>query len=187
MTLNENTVIFELCYKIVGSSGQTACIDVRGNPDFPEWTNDKGEKVPLCYTFGKVNITSVPPAGATVFRVGTINGQANETVCVDVAVEKFTKVTGATVKFGWNADQLEFVRTDNYDLEILIIHFFYVLFVVGSLPLIWFGAWFKWVFVRSVWFRYLHLAAIVLVVIESLLGVVCPLTSSQLSQQTQHR
>lgn len=60
---------------------------------------------------------------------------------------------------------------------ILIIHFFYVLFVVGSLPLIWFGAWFKWVFVRSVWFRYLHLAAIVLVVIESLLGVVCPLTS----------
>lgn len=60
---------------------------------------------------------------------------------------------------------------------ILIIHFFYVLFVVGSLPLIWFGAWFKWVFVRSVWFRYLHLAAIVWVVIESLLGVVCPLTS----------
>lgn len=60
---------------------------------------------------------------------------------------------------------------------ILIIHFFYVLFVVGSLPLIWFGAWFKWVFVRSVWFRYLHLAAIILVVIESLLGVVCPLTS----------
>ena len=119
VTLNENTVIFELCYKIVGSSGQTACIDVRGNPDFPEWTNDKGEKVPLCYTFGKVNITSVPPSGATVFRVGTINGQANETVCVDVAVEKFTKVTGATVKFGWNADQLEFVRTDNYDLEML--------------------------------------------------------------------
>lgn len=60
---------------------------------------------------------------------------------------------------------------------VLVVHFFYVLFVVGGLPLIWLGARFKWVFVRSVWFRYLHLAAIVWVVIESFLGVVCPLTS----------
>lgn len=59
---------------------------------------------------------------------------------------------------------------------ILIIHFFYVLFVVGSLPVIWLGARFKWPLVHNLWFRYLHLAAIGVVVVESLLGVVCPLT-----------
>ncbi len=59
---------------------------------------------------------------------------------------------------------------------VLMIHFFYVLFVVGSLPVIWLGAWFKMAFVRNRWFRYLHLAAILLVVVESLLGAVCPLT-----------
>ena len=59
---------------------------------------------------------------------------------------------------------------------VLMIHFFYVLFVVGSVPVIWLGAWFKLAFVRNRWFRYLHLAAILLVVVESLLGVVCPLT-----------
>ncbi|MEK6736715.1 MAG: DUF2784 domain-containing protein, partial [Pseudomonadota bacterium] len=59
---------------------------------------------------------------------------------------------------------------------ILIIHFLYVLFVVGSLPVIWLGAWLKWRFVRNRWFRFLHLAAILLVVAESLLGVICPLT-----------
>ncbi|MDP1549726.1 MAG: DUF2784 domain-containing protein [Nitrosomonas sp.] len=59
---------------------------------------------------------------------------------------------------------------------VLIIHFLYVLFVVGSLPVIWLGAWLKLTFVRNPWFRYLHLAAILFVVIESLLGVVCPLT-----------
>lgn len=59
---------------------------------------------------------------------------------------------------------------------VLMIHFFYVLFVVGSLPIIWLGAWFKLTFVRNRWFRYLHLAAILLVVVESLFGVVCPLT-----------
>ncbi|ALQ50663.1 DUF2784 domain-containing protein [Nitrosomonas ureae] len=59
---------------------------------------------------------------------------------------------------------------------VLIIHFLYVLFVVGSLPIIWIGAWLKLTFVRNPWFRYLHLAAILFVVGESLLGIACPLT-----------
>jgi len=59
---------------------------------------------------------------------------------------------------------------------VLIIHFLYVLFVVGSLPIIWVGAWLKLMFVRNPWFRYLHLAAILFVVAESLLGIACPLT-----------
>ncbi len=59
---------------------------------------------------------------------------------------------------------------------VLIVHFLYVLFVVGSLPVIWLGAWLNLAFVRNRWFRFLHLAAIVLVVIESLIGAVCLLT-----------
>lgn len=60
---------------------------------------------------------------------------------------------------------------------ILVVHFLYVLFVVGSLPLIWLGAWLKLAFVRNRWFRYGHLAAIGFVVVESLIGMVCPLTA----------
>ena len=47
---------------------------------------------------------------------------------------------------------------------VLIVHFCYVVFVVGSLPVIWLGAWLKCTFVRNRWFRYLHLAAILWVV-----------------------
>lgn len=59
---------------------------------------------------------------------------------------------------------------------VLIVHFLYVLFVAGSLPVIWIGAWLKLRFVANPWFRYLHLAAILFVVAESLLGAACPLT-----------
>ncbi|SET26802.1 Protein of Unknown function [Nitrosomonas marina] len=59
---------------------------------------------------------------------------------------------------------------------VLLLHLLYVLFVVGSLPVIWIGAYLKKTFVRNPWFRYLHLAAILFVVVESLLGVACPLT-----------
>lgn len=59
---------------------------------------------------------------------------------------------------------------------ILIIHFLFVLFVVGSVPLIWIGAWLGWRFVRNIRFRLAHLGAILFVSMESLAGMVCPLT-----------
>ena len=59
---------------------------------------------------------------------------------------------------------------------ILIIHLLFVLFVVGGLPAVWIGAWMKADFARNHGFRLAHLAAILFVAGESLLGMVCPLT-----------
>ncbi|QJR16600.1 DUF2784 domain-containing protein [Usitatibacter palustris] len=59
---------------------------------------------------------------------------------------------------------------------ILVVHAAFVLFVVASLPAIWVGAAFGWRWVRNRWFRGLHLAAIAFVVIETVLGFMCPLT-----------
>ena len=59
---------------------------------------------------------------------------------------------------------------------ILIIHFLFVAFVVGGLALIWIGAVADWAWVRNFWFRVAHLAAIVFVAGEALVGVWCPLT-----------
>lgn len=60
---------------------------------------------------------------------------------------------------------------------VLLIHFVFVLFVVVSLPVIWLGIRFNWLFIRSPAFRLTHLAAILLVVGESLVGITCPLTA----------
>lgn len=59
---------------------------------------------------------------------------------------------------------------------ILIVHFAFVVFVVGGLALIWIGAAAGWGWVRNMWFRVAHLAAIVFVAGEALIGVWCPLT-----------
>lgn len=59
---------------------------------------------------------------------------------------------------------------------ILIVHFAFVLFVVGGLPAIWIGAARRWRWVRNRRFRIAHLAAIVFVAGEALAGVWCPLT-----------
>jgi hypothetical protein len=58
----------------------------------------------------------------------------------------------------------------------VILHMAYVAFVVLGQLLIVVGGFAKWEWVRSPRFRYPHLAAIVIVVLESWLGITCPLT-----------
>jgi polyferredoxin len=59
---------------------------------------------------------------------------------------------------------------------LLVAHFAIAAFIAGSLILVWIGAALGWGWVRNPWFRYLHLAAIVFVAAEALIGVACPLT-----------
>jgi hypothetical protein len=59
---------------------------------------------------------------------------------------------------------------------LLVFHFLIAAFIVGGLILVWIGAALRWPWIRDPWFRYLHLAAIVYVAAEALLGMACPLT-----------
>lgn len=60
---------------------------------------------------------------------------------------------------------------------IVIVHFAYVLFLIVGLVLTVIGGILRWKFVRNVYFRGIHLAMIVIVVVESWLGITCPLTT----------
>lgn len=60
---------------------------------------------------------------------------------------------------------------------VVILHMGYVAFVVVGQLLILVGIARHWNWIRNVWFRGIHLGAIALVVVESLLHVTCPLTT----------
>jgi hypothetical protein len=59
---------------------------------------------------------------------------------------------------------------------LLVVHFLIAGFIVGGLILVWIGAAAGWSWIRHRGFRILHLAAIVFVAAETLLGYACPLT-----------
>jgi hypothetical protein len=60
---------------------------------------------------------------------------------------------------------------------ILVLHAVVVLFNFGALPVIWVGYFRDWEFVRNLYFRIIHLVLIGIVAGESILGIICPLTS----------
>jgi hypothetical protein len=66
---------------------------------------------------------------------------------------------------------------------VLTLHVAIVLFVIGGLVVILLGNWLrwkKWQWVNALWFRLAHLLAILFVVSESWLGIVCPLTTLEM-------
>lgn len=60
---------------------------------------------------------------------------------------------------------------------VLITHVVFVVFVVVGLLLILAGGFSGWNWIRNPWFRSVHLAGIGLVVVQTWLGMVCPLTT----------
>lgn len=59
----------------------------------------------------------------------------------------------------------------------LLLHFGVVLFVVGGLVLVVAGNLRAWAWVNDPWFRLAHVAAIGVVVAQTWLGEICPLTT----------
>lgn len=59
---------------------------------------------------------------------------------------------------------------------IVAIHVGYVSYVVVGQLLIWLGIVFRWQWIRNPWFRWTHLIMILIVGIEAVFAIECPLT-----------
>ena len=64
---------------------------------------------------------------------------------------------------------------------LLLSHVLFVAFVVLGLALILVGKPLGWAWIRNPWFRLIHLAAIGVVVLQSWIGVICPLTNWEMA------
>lgn len=64
---------------------------------------------------------------------------------------------------------------------ILVVHFLFVCFVVLGLLAIYLGYFLNWSWVRNRLFRIIHLIAIGVVVLQTWLGVICPLTTWEMA------
>lgn len=78
-------------------------------------------------------------------------------------------------------DSLSLILAD----VVLVAHFLFVLFVVLGLVAIYLGYFLKWSWVRNRLFRAVHLLAIGVVVVQSWVGAICPLTIWEITLREQ--
>jgi MFS superfamily sulfate permease-like transporter len=60
---------------------------------------------------------------------------------------------------------------------VVVLHFAYVAFVVLAMAAILLGIVFRWQWVRNFWFRAIHFLMIAVVAVQSVLSILCPLTT----------
>ena len=68
---------------------------------------------------------------------------------------------------------------------LLLLHVLVVVFIVAGLVAVYAGGTFAWSWVRNPWFRSLHVAAIGIVALQSWVGIICPLTTWEMSLRNQ--
>ena len=64
---------------------------------------------------------------------------------------------------------------------ILVVHVLFVIFVVGGLLLVYLGRILQWQWVRNRCLRIVHLLAVAVVVVQSWFGMICPLTTWEMT------
>jgi hypothetical protein len=68
---------------------------------------------------------------------------------------------------------------------VLLLHVLFVVFVLAGQLLIVLGAYRGWSWIRNRWFRILHLGAIAIVVTQSWISLICPLTTLEMRLRAQ--
>ena len=62
----------------------------------------------------------------------------------------------------------------------LLLHFSFVVFIIGGLLATLLGGVCGWQWVRNPWFRLAHLFGILVVIVQAWIGMVCPLTTLEI-------
>ncbi|MYL24537.1 DUF2784 family protein [Halomonas alkaliantarctica] len=64
---------------------------------------------------------------------------------------------------------------------VLVIHVLFIAFVIFGLVAVYVGYFLDWQWVRNRVFRFIHLGAIGVVVVQTWIGVICPLTTWEMA------
>ncbi len=103
-TLADGTVIFNLCFDVIGAGGTTSDIIIDDNPTFIQVIkNGEGNtNFGLTSNVGSVDITGAGgPLDVVAYSIGSVSGDEGTNVCVPVTVDGgFEDILG----FGWSMD-----------------------------------------------------------------------------------
>lgn len=113
-TLANNTRIFDICFDIVGSSGQMSDVDFVDSPIPIEFNTTSGTSTHRTNS-GKVTVTGGGGGGEVELILGEATGDCNTDICIPLTVKNFNEIE--SFQFSLNfSPELEFVRAQNFTL-----------------------------------------------------------------------
>jgi|GEM_PF-5486187 len=117
VTLDDDAVLFELCFDVIGSIGESSPIGFVNLPDFGiEFSSELGTSLEFFVIDGSITIgtnTSTDPLSLTASSVSVERGGE---VCVDITTAGFTDIQGMGFALQWDPSVLTLIEPRNFNL-----------------------------------------------------------------------
>jgi gliding motility-associated-like protein len=125
VNLNDGTVIYQICFDAIGTSGQNSTVEFTGQPLGIEIINASEELVPFKQTAGRVNIfgTPLPTAcdqNALPVCASRETVSVGEEVCTRITAQNFNRIISAQFAIKFDTDILTYkeIRLGNNPLNL---------------------------------------------------------------------
>ncbi len=116
VTLPDGTVLFEVCFDIVGGAGQMSVINYTPIPSGPiEIADINGNILDVQLNPGKVTAQGGNVEGFALFSADTC-GAPNSNVCVDITSQDFIDIISFQGSIGFDSTVLEYIGSENFNI-----------------------------------------------------------------------
>ena len=123
VTLDDNTVLFELCFDVIGADGASSNIAFANFPPFNiEFSSEIGQSVEFFTQDGSITVGSDTGGGGGggnddfTLSISSASANPNQVVCVDVTTQGFDNIQGMGFAFGWDPSIITFTEVRNINL-----------------------------------------------------------------------
>ncbi|MDX1406861.1 MAG: cohesin domain-containing protein, partial [Saprospiraceae bacterium] len=113
--LPDGTVLYELCFNVVGSGGQMSQISFGSDPLEIEISDGSGSIVNFEGVPGKVTVEGEVEGFALISQDGVM-GALNETICIDVSVNDFIDIFSMQFSVNWDSTVLQYSHVEGFNL-----------------------------------------------------------------------
>jgi gliding motility-associated-like protein len=120
VTVPDGTVIYQVCFDVNGTDGETVGVSISGSPTSIEVTDNTSSVITPIIDNGQVTVQGDNGGGTgngnLTFTVEDVEGEEGEMICLDVTVDNFTDVVSAQYSMNWDPTELQFNGVQNYNL-----------------------------------------------------------------------
>lgn len=114
-TVNNGTVIFQLCFTAIGASGTSSDITFSGSPTPIEVTNAMGNSLNPTFTNGSVMVQGGSFNGLVLSAPDVTAGSGTQ-VCVDISAQNFTDIVSMQFSINYSGSVLTYASATNFNI-----------------------------------------------------------------------
>ncbi len=117
VTLPDDSVLFELCFDVIGAESSKSSVGFVNLPDFAiEFSSEIGSAVDFFVQDGSITVGMEPAGSDLSLTVTNETVNRGQTTCVDITAIGFTDIQGMGFALEWDATVVTYVEQRNFNL-----------------------------------------------------------------------